>query len=148
MFSFIFRIHFFHKIKKKKIAVSQERHWCPIMHFGLFTLSFAGFRFVLASRDNMAAALRGTDWMEDCDLKNALENLVKKGYTRNEILIIIKKDFPRYVWGCVKTLDRRLRHFPINYIYYDTALEAVHDVIKQELQGPGSLLGVRVVVFL
>ena len=86
--------------------------------------------------------------MEDCDLKNALENLVKKGYTRHEILIIIKKDFPRYVWGCVKTLDRRLRHFPINYIYYDTALEAVHDVIKQELQGPGSLLGVRVVVFL
>ena len=89
----------------------------------------------------MAAALRGTDWMEDCDLKNALENLVKKGYTRNEILITIKKDFPHYVWGCVKTLDRRLRHFSINYIDYDTPLEAVHYAIEQELQAPGSLLG-------
>ena len=53
----------------------------------------------------------------------------------------VKKDFPQYTWGCVKTLDRRLRHFALNYIDYDTP--PVQGVIAQELDGPGSLLGVR-----
>ena len=50
---------------------------------------------------------------------------------------------PQYPWGCFQTLDRRLRHFSINYIEYDTPLETVQDAIVQELEGPGSLLGVR-----
>ena len=36
-----------------------------------------------------------------------------------------------------------MRHFSINYIDYDTPLETVQDAIAQELEGPGSLLGVR-----
>ena len=88
------------------------------------------------------AAARGA-WKDDNDLKNLLEDLVKKGYKREEILMTVKKDFPQYTWGCVKTLDRRLRHFALNYIDYDTPLEAVQGAIAQELEGPGSLLGVR-----
>ena len=43
----------------------------------------------------------------------------------------VKKDFPQYMWGCVKNLDRRLQHFAVNYIVinYDTPLEAVQDAI-------------------
>ena len=89
------------------------------------------------------AGVCGGLWKDDIDLKIALEDLVKKGYKRSEILVTVRKDFPQYIWGCVKTLDRRLRHFSINYIEYDTPLETVQDAIAQELEGPGSLLGVR-----
>ena len=91
----------------------------------------------------MAAAFGVGLWKDDIDLKNALEDLVKKGYKRSEILVTVRRDFPQYPWGCVKTLDRRLRHFSINCIDYDTPLETVQDAIAQELEGPGSLLGVR-----
>ena len=92
---------------------------------------------------NMAAA-QGA-WKDGNDLKNLLEDLVKKGYKRDEILVTVKKDLPQYTWGCVKILDRRLRHFAVNYIVidYDTPLKAVQGAIAQELEGPGSLLGVR-----
>lgn len=40
-------------------------------------------------------------------------------------------------------MDRRLRYFAINYIGYDTPLETIENVIAEELDGPGSLLGVR-----
>ena len=55
----------------------------------------------------------------------------------------VKKDFPQYTRGCVKTLDRCLRPFALNYIDYDSPLEAVQGAIAQEFEGPGSLLGVR-----
>lgn len=82
-------------------------------------------------------------WRSDSDLKDQLESLVKRGYQRNEILHSIQKDFPQYTWGCIKTLDRRLRHFNINYIKYDTPVEEVRNVVQEELEGPGRLLGVR-----
>jgi len=41
------------------------------------------------------------------------------------------------------TLDRRLRHFGIYYINYDTPVEAVSDAVEKELEGPGKLLGYR-----
>ena len=91
----------------------------------------------------MAAAFGAGLWKDDIDLKNALEDLVKNGYKRSEILVTVRRDFHQYPWGCVKTLDRLLHHFSINYIDYDTPLETVQDAIAQELEGPGSLLGVR-----
>jgi hypothetical protein len=94
-------------------------------------------------RDNMAAALRGSAWKDDCNLKNVLDDLVKKGYKRDEILFTVRKDFPQYTLGCVKTLDCRLCHFSINYIDNDTPLETVKNAIAEELDGPSSLLGVR-----
>ena len=38
------------------------------------------------------AAARGA-WKDDNDLKNLLEDLVKKGYKRDEILMTVKKTF-------------------------------------------------------
>ena len=40
-------------------------------------------------------------------------------------------------------MDRRLRHFNINYIKYDTPVEDVRNAVSGELEGPGRLLGVR-----
>ncbi len=89
------------------------------------------------------AAVRATAWQDDCDLKNTSEDLVRKGYKREEIIATVNKEFPQYTWGCVKTLDRRLHYLSINYIDYNTPLEAVQGAIQQELDGPGSLLGLR-----
>jgi hypothetical protein len=63
---------------------------------------------------------------------------LKKAYQRSEILIVMRKEFPQYAWGCIKTLDRRLRH-----INYDTPLQDVKNAVENELEGPGKLLGVR-----
>ena len=82
-------------------------------------------------------------WRSDSDLKLQLENLVKRGYRRSEILHVMKKDFSQYTWGCIKTLDRRLRHFNISYVKYDTPVEDVRKAVQEELEGPGRLLGVR-----
>ena len=83
------------------------------------------------------------DWKNDEDLKFQLESLVRKAYQRSEIVLVMRKEFPQYSWGCIKTLGRRLRHFNINYINYDTPLQHVKDVVEKELEGPGKLLGVR-----
>ena len=54
----------------------------------------------------------------------------------------MQRDFPQYTWS-LPTLDRRLRHFVIFYINYDTPLAAVSDALQKELEGPGQLLGYR-----
>ena len=88
-------------------------------------------------------AEQASEWMNDEDLRFQLESLVKKAYQRSEIVIIMRKEFPQYAWGCIKTLDRRLRHFNINYINYHTPLQDVKNAVEKELEGPGKLLGVR-----
>ena len=93
-----------------------------------------------AAKSNMAADVQ---WRSDSDLKLRLESLGKRGYQRSEILHVMKKDFSQYTWGCIKTLNRRLRHFNINYIKYDTPVEDVRKAVQEELEGPGRLLGVR-----
>ena len=50
--------------------------------------------------------------------------------------------FPHYNWS-LATLDRRLRHFGIHYIYYDTPLAVGSDTVQKELEGPGRLQGYR-----
>ena len=85
----------------------------------------------------------GSEWKDDSDLKFQLESLVKKGYERSEILHVMQKDFPQYTWGCIKTLDRRLRHFNVRYIKYETPVEDVRNAVRKEMEGPGRLLGVR-----
>ena len=41
------------------------------------------------------------------------------------------------------TLDRRLRHFDIQYNDKNVSVEEVKDAVKKELEGPGKLLGYR-----
>ena len=49
-------------------------------------------------RDNMAAALRGSAWKDDCNFKNVLDDLVKKGYKRDEIILLLEKTFLNIHW--------------------------------------------------
>ena len=88
-------------------------------------------------------ASQANEWKNDEDLRFELEALVKKAYKRSEIITVMRKEFPQYAWGCIKTLDRRLRHFNIKYIDYNTPLQDVKDAVQKELEGPGKLLGVR-----
>ena len=51
----------------------------------------------------------------------------------------MQRDFPQNNWS-VATLGRRHRRFVIHYLYCDTLLAVVSDVVQKELEGPGRLL--------
>ena len=112
----------------------------PILHLAqIFWIIRGRFNFP-TKKKNMAA---GNEWKGDSDLKFQLESLVKKAYERSETLHVTQKDFPQYTWGCIKTLDRRLRHFNVRYIKYETPVKDVRNAIRKEMEGPGRLLSVR-----
>lgn len=54
----------------------------------------------------------------------------------------MKRDFNHYAWS-VRTLDRRLRHFEIRFHDQGVTVDQVQEAVRQELQGPGKLLGYR-----
>ena len=68
--------------------------------------------------------LRNSDWVNDDQLKSALEGFVKKNLRRTEILDYMKRDFAQYTWS-TRTLDCRLSFLEIKYIDYNTSLENV-----------------------
>ena len=67
---------------------------------------------------------------------------VTQNLKRSEILDFVQRDYDEYRWS-LPTLDRKLRHFNISYIEYETPVEAVRDAVEKELEGPGKLLGYR-----
>lgn len=75
-------------------------------------------------------------------MENDRRKNVSQNFKRSEILDFVQRDFPEYAWSTA-TLDRRLRHFGIYYINYDTPVAAVSDAVQKELEGPGKLLGYR-----
>ena len=77
-----------------------------------------------------------SEWMEDDQLEQYLETYISQNLKRSDVLDFMKRDFPQYNWS-LATLDRHLRHFGIHYIYYDTPLAVVSDVVQKELEGPG-----------
>ena len=81
-------------------------------------------------------------WKVDNQLENDLRKYVSQNFERSEIHNFVQRDFPEYTWSKA-TLDRRLRHFDIYYIDYDTPVAAVSDAVQKELEGPGKLLGYR-----
>ena len=82
------------------------------------------------------------DWKDDDRLEQDLKTYIGQNLKRSEVLDFMQRDFPQYTWS-LPTLDRRLRHFGIFYINYDTPLAAVSDALQKELEGPGRLLGYR-----
>ena len=66
-----------------------------------------------------------------------MKTYVSRGLPREEIL-----DFPQYAWS-LRTLDRRLREFDIHFSDTRISVEEVKEAIKNELDGPGCLLGYR-----
>ena len=87
-------------------------------------------------------ATRNDAWQSDCWLEEEMKKFVKPGIKRKEILDFLRRDFPQYVWS-IPILDRRLRHFNINYIDENVSVDQVRDAVARELRGPGKLLGYR-----
>ena len=91
----------------------------------------------------MAEALfQNSDWEDDEQLKSDLQRYVKENLRRREILDFVRRDFPEYAWS-LGTLSKRLAFFSIQYIKYDTDIEEVETAVREEIEGPGQLLGYR-----
>ena len=90
----------------------------------------------------MAERVRNNDWENDDDLKSFLERNVMQNLSRREILDFVRRDFPQYAWS-LGTLSRRLKFYDIKYVRYDTPLEDVERAVREEIEGPGQLLGYR-----
>lgn len=88
------------------------------------------------------ALIRNSDWEDDEQLKSDLQRYVKQNLRRREILDFVRRDFPEYAWS-LGTLSRRLVFFGIQYIKYDTDIEEVETAVREEIEGPGQLLGYR-----
>ena len=43
----------------------------------------------------------------------------------------------------MRTFDRLLRHFEINYVNYTITIDEVKEAVKEELEGPGHLFGYK-----
>ena len=74
-----------------------------------------------------------SEWKEDNQLENDLRKYVRQNFKRSEIVDFVQRDFPEYTRSTA-TLDRRLRHFGIYYINYDTPVAAVSDAVQKELE--------------
>ena len=82
------------------------------------------------------------EWQDDPDLKYDLNRYVTENMQRNEILDSVQRDYPQYCWS-MRTLDRGLRHYRIRYINYNVKIDEGRTAVKEELEGPGHLLGYR-----
>jgi len=89
-------------------------------------------------------ALRmASGWKTDKILVSHLERHVRENLRRCEILDFVKRDFPSYPWS-LPILARRLSYFKISYKDASVDVEIVKNIVKNELCGPGKLLGHRV----
>ena len=68
------------------------------------------------------------DWKDDDRLEQDLKTYISENLKRPEVLDFMQRDFPQYTWS-LPTLDRRLRHFGIFFINYDTPLAALSDAV-------------------
>ena len=88
------------------------------------------------------ARIRNEDWVEDEQLVADIRKYVMQNMKREEALDFLRRDYPQYAWS-LPTLSRRMRHFGIKYVNYNTDLEEVRQAIQTKLDGPGKLLGYR-----
>ena len=54
-------------------------------------------------------------WDTDTSLQDDLRKYVRENLRRQEILSFVERDYPQYKWS-LRSLDRRLCHFGIQYI--------------------------------
>lgn len=67
-------------------------------------------------------------WPDDIELKDDLHKYVQQNLQHKEILDFVKEKYPLYAWS-LRTLCRRLKHFEISYINYDTDLDHVEEAV-------------------
>lgn len=90
----------------------------------------------------MAVRIRNSEWENDDNLRDDLQRYVLQNLSRREVLDYAERDYPQYAWS-LATLSRRLKHFGIKYVNYDTHLQEVETAVREENNGPGQLLGYR-----
>ena len=88
------------------------------------------------------ARIRNEEWQQDDDLKDMLARYVKENLRRREILDFVCRDFDQYAWS-LRSLDRRLEYFNIRYTDRNVELGEIETAVRQEMDGPGKLLGYR-----
>ena len=86
--------------------------------------------------------IRNPDWENDENLKADILKYVLQNLTRREVLDFLGRDYPQYAWS-LPTLSRRMAHFGVKYVDYETDLKVVEKAVKEETGGPGQLLGYR-----
>ena len=91
----------------------------------------------------MIVRIRNFEWKSDGELQRELSKYVAKGLQRNEILSYMLRDFPQSCWS-IRILDGRMRYFSIFNHDKNVSLNSVKEAAKGELNGPGMLLGYRV----
>ena len=83
------------------------------------------------------ARIRNEDWLEDEQLEIDIRKYVMQNMKREEALDFLRRDYPEYALS-LPTLSRRMRHFGIRYVEYDTDLQEVRRAIQTELDGEAS----------
>ena len=91
---------------------------------------------------NMATRIRNDEWEGDMELKDDIKAYVAQNLRQTEIVDFLKVKYPMYAWS-VRTLSRRMHHFDIKYIEYDTNIDDVTRAVEKEMNGPGRFLGYR-----
>ena len=69
-------------------------------------------------------------WKEDVNLKNEMENYVREGLQRSEMIDFLKRDFSHYKWS-IRSLDSCLRFFEIYYNNKNVPVEDVVDAVQK-----------------
>ena len=100
------------------------------MHFGASVFKMA------------TAQIQNEESQQDDDLKDMLARYVKENLRRREILDFVCRDFDQYAWS-LRSLDRRLEYFNIRYTDCNVELGEIETAVRQEMDGPGKLLGYR-----
>ena len=83
-----------------------------------------------------------SEWKQDQLLQNDIKKYVLGNLKRSEILDFVTRDYPQYTRS-LSSLKRRLAYFDIKYVRYDIEVEDVENVVREEMEGPGQLLGYR-----
>ena len=82
--------------------------------------------------------IRDPDWENDENLKADILKYVLQNLTRREVLDFLGRDYPQYAWS-LPTLSRRMAHFGVKYVDYETDLKVVEKAVKEETSGPTEL---------
>ena len=83
------------------------------------------------------STIRNPDWENDENLKADIHELkyVLQNLTRREVLDFLGRDYPQYAWS-LPTLSRRMAHFGVKYVDYETDPKVVEKAVKEETSGP------------
>ena len=74
--------------------------------------------------------IRNPDWENDENLKVDILKYVLQNLTRREVLDFLGRDYPQYAWS-LPTLSRRMAHFGVKYVDYETDLKVVEKAVKE-----------------